>query len=39
MYKEERDVFEEMREIDECDTEKFGTLESSEAAVAILRGR
>ena len=29
MYKEERGVLEEMREIDECDMEKFDTLGSS----------
>ena len=26
MHKEERDVFEEMREIAKCDMEEFGTL-------------
>ena len=26
MYKEERDVLEEMRKIDECDMEKFGSI-------------
>ena len=36
MYKEERDVFEEMREIDDCDLEKFGALDSSEKTIAIL---
>ena len=36
MYKEGRDVLEEMREIDECDTEEFGTLDSSEKTIAIL---
>ena len=30
LYKEERDVLDEMREIDECDMEKFGTRGSSE---------
>ena len=36
IYKEERDVLqEEMREIDECDMEEFGTLDSSEKTVAI----
>ena len=31
MYKEERDLLEEeMREIEECDTEEFDTLDSSE---------
>ena len=38
MYKEERDMLEEeMREIDECDMEEFGTLDSSEATIAVLR--
>ena len=37
MYKEERDVLvEEMREIDECDMNKLGTLDSSEKTIAIL---
>ena len=27
MYKEERDVFEEMRKIDECGMEMFGALD------------
>ena len=37
MYKEERAVLgEEMREIDECDMEEFGTLDSSEKTIAIL---
>ena len=36
MYKEERDVSEEMRKIDECVMEKFGTLDSSEKTIAIL---
>ena len=42
IYKEERDVLEEeMRKIDECDTEKFGTLDinSSEKTIAILGDR
>ena len=39
MYKEERDVLEEMREIDECDMERFGTLDSSEKTIAILGDR
>ena len=30
MYKEERDVFEEMRKIDECGMEKFDTLDNNE---------
>ena len=34
--KEERDVLEEMRKINECDVEKFGTLDSSEKTIAIL---
>ena len=37
--KEERDVLEEMRKINECDVEKFGTLDSREKTVAILGGR
>ena len=38
--KEGRDVLEkEMRKIDECDTEKFGTLYSSEKTIAILADR
>ena len=36
MCKEERDVLEDMREIDECDMEKFGTLDSSDKRIAIL---
>ena len=37
MYKEERDVLkEERREIDGCDMEEFGTLNSSEKTTAIL---
>ena len=36
IYKEERDVLqEEMREIDECDIEEFGTLDSNEKTIAI----
>ena len=38
-YKEERDVLEEMRKIDGCDIEKFGTLDSSEKTIAILGER
>ena len=30
---------EEIRGIDECDTEKFGTLDSSEKTIAILEDR
>ena len=39
MYKEERDVLEEMWKIDECDMDKFGALDSSEKTVAILGDR
>ena len=40
IYKDERDVLdEEMIKIDECDIEKFGTLNSSEKTTAILRNR
>ena len=39
MYTEERDVLEEMRKIDECGMEKFGTLDSSEKTIAILGDR
>ena len=40
MYKEERVVLkEEMREIDECDLEEFGTLDSSDKPIAILGDR
>ena len=38
IYKEERDVL-EMRKIDDCDMQKFGTLESSEKTIAILGDR
>ena len=38
IYKEERDAL-EMRKIDECDMEKFGTLDSSEKTIAILGDR
>ena len=38
LYEEERDVV-EMRNIDECDMEKFGTLESSEKMISILGDR
>ena len=37
MYEEERSVLVEMRKIDECDMEKFVTLESSEKTIAILK--
>ena len=36
LYKEERDALDEMRKIDNCDIEKFGTLHSSEKTIAIL---
>ena len=36
-YMEERDVLEEMRNIDECDMEKFGTLDRSDKAIVILQ--
>ena len=40
IYKEERDVLEgEMRKINECDMEKYGTLDSSEKTIAILGDR
>ena len=39
MHKGERDVFEDMRKIDECGTEKFGTLDSSDKTIAILGDR
>ena len=38
MYKEERNVL-EMRKIDECDMEKFSTLDISEKTIAILGDR
>ena len=38
IHKEERDALEEMRKMDECDMEKFGTLHSSEKTIAILDG-
>ena len=38
-FKEERDALEEMREINECDTEKFGTLYSSDNMIVILGDR
>ena len=39
MYKEEPDVLEEMRKMDECDMEKFGALDGSEKTIAILGDR
>ena len=38
IYAEERDVL-EMRKIDRCDMEKFGTLDSSEEMIAIVGSR
>ena len=39
-HKEQRDVLEEMRQREECDTEKFSTLDSSsEKTIAILGDR
>ena len=37
--KEERDVLEEKRKIDECDMEMFDALDSSEKTIAILTDR
>ena len=39
MHKEERDVLDEMRKIDECDMEKIRTLDSSERTIAIVGDR
>ena len=40
IYKEERDALEEeMRKLDVCDMEEFGTLESGEKMIAILGDR
>ena len=40
MHKEERDVVEgEIKELDECDMEDFGTLDSSEKTIATLGDR
>ena len=39
VYKEERDVLEEMRKIDESGMGKFCTLDSSEKTIAILGDR
>ena len=39
VYKGERDVLEEMRKVDECDAEKFSTLDNSEKSIAILGDR
>ena len=39
IYKEERDVLEKMRKIDECGMEKLSTLDSSEKTIDILGDR
>ena len=40
IYKEERDALEEeLRNIGECNMEKFGTLDSSEKTISILGDR
>ena len=39
IYKEERDVLEKMRKIDECGMEKFGALDSSEKTISVLGDR
>ena len=39
MFKEERDVLEEMRKLDGCDMEEFGRLESSEKTTPTLGDR
>ena len=39
MYKEERDVLEEMSQIDEYTMDKFRTLGTSEISIAILGDR
>ena len=36
MYKEEQDVLEERRNIDECDVDKFGALDSSEKTIDVV---
>ena len=36
IHKEERDALEEMRKMDECDMEKFGTRDSSEKSAQML---
>ena len=38
-YKEERDVLQKRKKMEECDIEEFGTLESSEKTIAILGDR
>ena len=39
IHKEERDVSEEMRKLEECDMGEFGRLESSEKTIAIVGDR
>ena len=39
IYNEERNVLAEIRKIDECYMEKFGTLSTSEKTIAILDDR
>ena len=40
LHKEERDVLQkEMRKMEECDMEKFGALDSSETAIALVGDR
>ena len=39
MYKEERDASEDIRRIDECDMDKFSTLDNNEKTIAILGDR
>ena len=39
IYKEEQDLSEDMRKTDECDMEKFGTVDGSEKTIAILGTR
>ena len=39
IFKEELDALEETTKLDECDTEEFGRLESSEKMIAILGDR
>ena len=36
MFKEERNVLQEIRKLDNCDIEEFGRLENSEKTIAIL---
>ena len=39
MYKEERDVLEEMKQIDECDMDHFSAHDNSEKTITILGDR